>query len=83
MEQEPIKMELPDAKDFMKNLEERLAKVNDVCLDVISERLGITKEDAKELAVKLQNEAFADYMKEQSQKQFVLLKWDANEITNL
>lgn len=74
MEQEPIKIELPDAKDFLKNLEECVAKVNDICLDVISERLGITKEKAKELAVKLQNEAFADYMKEQSQKQFVLLK---------
>lgn len=74
MEQEPIKIELPDAKDFMKNLEECVAKVNDICLDVISERLGITKEKAKELADKMQNEAFADYMKEQSQKQFVLLK---------
>lgn len=65
MEQEPIKLHLPDADVFLKNLEEGLAKVNDVCLDVISERFGITKEEAEELANKMQDEAMCDYMNEQ------------------
>lgn len=65
MEQEPIKLHLPDADVFLKNLEEGIAKVNDVCLEIISERLGITKEEAEELANKMQDEAMCDYMNEQ------------------
>lgn len=65
MEQEPIKLELPDADVFLKNLEEYIDKVNDVCLGVISERLGITKEEAEELANKMQDEAMCDYVNEQ------------------
>lgn len=75
MEQEPIKLHLPDSDVFLKNLEEGLAKVNDVCLEIISERLGISKEEAEELANKMQDEAMNEYIKEQMSKEFVLLKW--------
>lgn len=70
MKQEPIKIELPDADVFLKNLEEYVEKVNDVCLDVISERLGITREQAEELAKSMQDEALDEYLEEQSLKNF-------------
>lgn len=75
MGQEPIKLDLPDADVFLKNLEEYVDKVNNICLEVISERLGITKEEAEELANKIQDEAMDEYIKEQISKDFVLLKW--------
>lgn len=70
MKQEPIKIELPDADVFLKNLEEYIEKVNDICLNVISERLGITKAQAEELAKSLQDEAFDKYIEEQALKNF-------------
>lgn len=70
MKQEPIKIELPDADVFLKNLEEYVEKVNDVCLDVISERLGITREQAEELAKSMQDEALDEYLEELSLKNF-------------
>lgn len=70
MKQEPIKIELPDADVFLKNLEEYIEKVNDVCLDVISERLGITRTQAEELAIRLQDEALDEYIEEQALKNF-------------
>lgn len=65
MEQEPIKLHLPDADVFLKNLEDCVDKVNEKCLEIISERLGITKEEAKELANKMQDEAMNEYVNEQ------------------
>lgn len=70
MKQEPIKIELPDADVFLKNLEEYIEKVNDICLDVISERLGITRTQAEELAIRLQDEALDEYIEEQALKNF-------------
>ena len=70
MKQEPIKIELPDADVFLKNLEEYIEKVNDICLNVISERLGITKTQAEELAKSVQDEAFDKYIEEQALKNF-------------
>ncbi len=70
MNQEPIKIEFPDADVFLKNLEEYIEKVNDVCLDVISERLGITREQAEELAKSVQDEAYDKYIEELSLKNF-------------
>lgn len=70
MKQEPIKIELPDADVFLKNLEEYIEKVNDICLDVISERLGITRTQAEELAKRLQDEALDEYIEEQALKNF-------------
>lgn len=70
MKQEPIKIELPDADVFLKNLEEYIEKVNDICLDVISERLGITRIQAEELAKSVQDEAFDKYIEEQALKNF-------------
>lgn len=70
MKQEPIKIELPDADVFLKNLEEYIEKVNDVCLDVISERLGITRTQAEELAKSVQDEAYDKYIEEQELKNF-------------
>lgn len=67
-EQEPLRLDLPDADVFLKNFEDYIDKVNVKCLEIISERLGITKEEAEELAEKLQDEAWADYMKEQAGK---------------
>lgn len=75
MKQEPIKLHLPDADVFLKNLEDYVDKVNDKCLDIISERLDITKEKAKEIAEEIQDEAMNEYVKEQMSKEFVLLKW--------
>lgn len=70
MKQEPIKIELPDADEFIRNLEEYIEKVNDVCLDVISERLGITRTQAEELAKSVQDEAYVKYIEEQALKNF-------------
>lgn len=70
MKQEPIKIELPDADVFLKNLEEYIEKVNDICLNVISERLGITKTQAEDLAKRVQDEAFDKYIEEQALKNF-------------
>ena len=70
MKQEPIKIELPDADVFLKNLEEYIEKVNDICLNVISERLGITKTQAEELAKSMQDEALDEYLGEQWSKNF-------------
>ena len=66
----PIRLDLPDADVFLKNLEEYIEKVNDICLDVISERLGITKTQAEELAKSVQDEAFDKYIEEQALKNF-------------
>lgn len=68
MEQEPIRLELQDADVFLKNLEDYVDKVNDKCLEIISERLGITRGEAEELANKMFDEAYADYMNEQLDK---------------
>lgn len=70
MKQEPIKIELPDADVFLKNLEEYIDKVNEICLDVISERLGITRTQAEELAKSVQDEAYVKYIEEQALKNF-------------
>ena len=70
MKQEPIKIELPDADVFLKNLEEYIEKVNEICLDVISERLGITRTQAEELAKSVQDEAYVKYIEEQALKNF-------------
>lgn len=70
MKQEPIKIGLPDADVFLKKLEEYTEKVNDICLDVISERLGITRTQAEELVKSVQNEAYVKYVEEQALKNF-------------
>ena len=74
IKQEPIKIEFPDADVFLKNLEEYIEKVNDISLDVISERLGITRTQAEELANRVQDEAFAKYIEEQGSKNYRYLK---------
>lgn len=66
----PIRLDFPDADVFLKNLEEYIEKVNDICLDVISERLGITREQAEELAKSMQDEALDEYLEEQALKNF-------------
>lgn len=65
MEQEPVKLHVADADVFLKNLEDYLEKVDKKCLEIISERLGITKEEAKELAEEMQDEAINEYVNEQ------------------
>lgn len=53
MEQEPIRIVMPDADVFLLNLGKLLTKIDDIYLDIISKRLGITKEEAKELIDKM------------------------------
>lgn len=77
MEQEGphrLELKLPDADVFLENLEKRLEEIDEKCIEIISERLGITKEEAKELGDKLQDEAFDEYMKEQELKGF-RIRW--------
>lgn len=76
MEQEEprrLELKLPDANVFLENLEKRLEEIDEKCIEIISERLGITKEEAKELGDKLQDEAFDEYMKEQELKGFRII----------
>lgn len=70
IEQEPIKIELPDADVFLEKLEEYIERINDKSLDVISERLGITRTQAEELAKRVQDEAYVKYIEEQALKNF-------------
>ncbi len=77
MEQEEprrLELKLPDADVFLENLEKRLEEIDEKCIEIISERLCITKEEAKELGDKLQDEAFDEYMKEQELKGF-RIRW--------
>lgn len=64
------KLDIPRADEFIRNLEEYIEKVNDICLDVISERLRITREQAEELAKSVQDEALDEYLGEQWSKNF-------------
>lgn len=77
MEQEEprrLELKLPDSDVFLENLEKRLEEIDEKCIEIISERLGITKEEAKELGDKLQDEAFDEYMKELELKGF-RIRW--------
>lgn len=80
IEQEPIKIKLPDADVFLKNLEEYIERINDKSLDVISERLGITRAQAEELAKRVQDEAYVKYIEEQALKNFRFLEIPSNKI---
>ena len=73
IEREPIKIELPDADVFLEKLEEYIEKVNDISLGIISERLGITRTQAEELAKRVQDEAEVKYIEEQAKKDFIFL----------
>ena len=73
IEREPIKIELPDADVFLEKLEEYIEKVNDISLGIISERLGITRTQAEELAKRVQDEAYVKYIEEQALKNFRFL----------
>lgn len=80
IEQEPIKIELPDADVFLEKLEECIERINDKILDVISERLGITRAQAEELAKSVQDDAYAKYIGEQVLKDFRFLEIPSNKI---
>lgn len=67
-----VKLDIPNANEFIRNLEEYIEKVNDICLDVISERLGITRAQAEELAKSVQDEAYVKYIEEQALKNFII-----------